>query len=530
MLTRWITLTAFLAASADLMSAASGPSALTVTPTCRFKGHPEEELTLSCGDERKTGVVQYWHTPFGDLETPGSFSKLDPVFMHHDGSLVVPNTSSLHSGLYYCLLQHKEGATLWSYELHVSHDNEIHDEHSDYGQQNCGAFRIRRDVGSAREQEGVSDGEFAGAVAASVLLTFVVGFSAGALTRTQVLRCLRTVTMKLRSIRHQRQSDTPDHGSKINVTNLPPMYDNQAFEMEQVEMEDSTTCATIDSTISSTASLAPAKPQRSFRQKQEEQQETKAYLEGCDYMKVEEEMERRSLEENNEGCDVEEEEEKEFRGSFFFSDKEGGSQTETEEECSEDQEVREERESKEEKRQCEKEEKLENNRSSGSTEDEEESRVSTDEMGDTEKGGEENREGEEEMREEKEAEDRENKKEENAAVDICSSDNTDDDKHQDTTKNGTTEGEEEEASTSQLSQGRRSRVIRLYQYDEDGQRYGHLPQPKPNEPGPAPRLKQRSLSLTRLSAIMAAASAGPLDTRETGKDGKEERPHFHMEI
>lgn len=40
-------------------------------------------------------------------------------------------------------------------------------------------------------QEGVSDGQFAGAVAASVLLTFVFGFSAGALTRAHVLRCVQ---------------------------------------------------------------------------------------------------------------------------------------------------------------------------------------------------------------------------------------------------------------------------------------------------------------------------------------------------
>lgn len=107
--------------------------------------------------------------------------------MHHDESLVIPITSSVHSGLYYCLLQHTEGITLWSYELHVSHETQ---EHSKYEQaSSCEALRLRRDVGSDTErQTAVSDGKFAGAVAASVLLTFVLGFSAGALSRTHVLR------------------------------------------------------------------------------------------------------------------------------------------------------------------------------------------------------------------------------------------------------------------------------------------------------------------------------------------------------
>lgn len=110
--------------------------------------------------------------------------------MHHDGSLVLHNTSTLHSGLYYCLLQHTDGTTLWPYQLQVSHDNK---EYSKYEQHSsCGAFRFRRDVGSdAERQDVVSDGQFAGAVAASVLLTFVFGFSAGALSRTHVLRCIQ---------------------------------------------------------------------------------------------------------------------------------------------------------------------------------------------------------------------------------------------------------------------------------------------------------------------------------------------------
>ncbi|XP_030262409.1 uncharacterized protein LOC115574896 [Sparus aurata] len=469
MLNRWLTLTALLAASAN-----PGRAAFTVAPTCRVKGHPELELTLDCGDGENAGVVQYWHTPFGDLQSPGSHSKLDPVFMHHDGSLVLHNTSTLHSGLYYCLLQHTEGTTLWPYQLHVSHDNK---EYSKYEQHSsCGAFRFRRDVGSdAERQDVVSNGQFAGAVAASVLLTFVFGFSAGALSRTHVLRCLGAVATKVPSPWKRSQADTPDHASTVTMTTPPAMYDNQTFQMEQVE-------------ISPTNSPPPPKPQRSFRDKRREEQETTTYLEGCDYKQEEErgkeEVAGGSLEERNKGSVVEKEEE---RGQN------GGSQTETDEESSEEVEKEngESREEITEEKEVEEAGEQENKNKEG-----EWSRGQEVE----EKGSDEDREEEEEGQRSEKEEDGET---------------------------GSNKQEDPEPATSPPRPSRRSRVIRLYQYDDDGQRYGHLPDPAPEEPGPAPRLKQRSLSLTRLSAIMTAASAGPLETEETGG---EERTHFHMEI
>ncbi|XP_034557510.1 uncharacterized protein LOC117825699 [Notolabrus celidotus] len=509
MLTRWITFTAFLAASADPASAANGQRGLTVAPTCRVKGHPEGELTLRCGDEKSTGVVQYWHTPFGQLETSGFLSELDPLFVHHDGSLVVSNASSLHSGLYYCLLQHKEGTTLWPFKLSVSPNSQTDAEHTE--QQSCGAFRyrFRRGVGSVEgRQAGVSNVQFAGAVAASVLLTFVLGFSAGALSRSRVLRCLDGITRRLRSPRQNHpQADTSDHGSEVSTT-LPNTYSNEALEMEEVTLEeDSVISVTLESTVSSTASSPPAKPQRSFRQKREEEPEATAYLEGCDYVKVEEKQ--MSVKESEEGCDGEAEEEGQTSASFYLSDKDRGSPSGTEEDESEDQEQRDERESKEENRDSKQEEELEEG-------NEVEIRRSSDRDGEDSTGSEE----EEDNKEGEETEDEEGLKEEADVNDETVSD---------TMAHSTSEDGEEEPSTSPPSRGRRSRVIRLYQYDEDGQRYGHLPDPKPDEPGPNPRLKQRSLSLTRLNAIMAAASGGPLDT-ETGKEGKEERPHFHMDI
>ncbi|KAM7398853.1 hypothetical protein PAMP_018162 [Pampus punctatissimus] len=545
MLTRWLTFTAFLIGSVNPDRAAIGQDALTVAPTCRIKGHPEVELTLNCGDEKHAGVVKYWHTPYGDFHTPSFYSKLDPVFMHHDGSLVFPNSSRLHSGLYYCLQQHTDGATLWSYELHVGPNNQKNQEHGGYeGGSSCGALRFRRDVGSEEEKQAeVSYGQFAGAVVASVLLTFVLGFSAGALSRNHVLRCLETVTKRLQSLRQQQcQTD----GSEVTMTTLPPMYDNRA-QMEQMWDDDSTNCASMETTISSTASSPPAKPQRSFRHKREQEQEITAYLKGCDHVKEEEkrleeeEEVRRSLEEKNKGCDGEAEEEE---------GENGASETETDEDkCSED------REKKDGRRESGEEEVEDDNRSKENgveTSSSEEEKWRDEKMGEEgwreERGGDD---GEKKRSEEDEEEDisRDSKESSGDTEDeTCGKKHGvergeegeeggeggegGDGREGGEGRKGSEGGEGGEASSSLLRPGRRSRVIRLYQYNEDGQRYCHLPDSAPGDTGPAPRLKQRSLSLTRLNAIMAAASAGPLDTsqRETEREEKQEKPHFHMEI
>lgn len=78
---------------------------------------------------------------------------------------------------------------------------------------------------------------------------------------------------------------------------------------------------------------------------------------------------------------------------------------------------------------------------------------------------------------------------------------------------------------SQKDQRVPSRAIRLYQYDEEGQPF--VPQPGPGEPGPAPWLHQRSVSLTRRSSITAAASAAPLEPKDTQRA---DSSSFHMEI
>lgn len=109
---------------------------------------------------------------------------------------------------------------------------------------------------------------------------------------------------------------------------------------------------------------------------------------------------------------------------------------------------------------------------------------------------------------------------EDMKTDLCSRTGS---KKQDTKQIGT----ENTTVSSPPQSGHHTRVIWLYQYDEEGKRYSHLPEPTMNATCPNLRPKHRFVSLTRLNAIMAAASAELLNTREAER---EERPHFNMEI
>ncbi|MEQ2248529.1 hypothetical protein ILYODFUR_019949 [Ilyodon furcidens] len=477
MFTRWLTFIAFLAGSINPGSRASGWGSVTFASTCRVKVEPEEELILHCGDGRNGGVVQFWHTPFGDLQTSGSLSNLDPVFMHQDGNIVIPNSSIHHSGLYYCILQHTEGSILWPFELYVGLSNQNMED--DYeGGNGCPARRFRRNAGSPSERKSVVSEEiFAGAVAATILLTFVVGFSAGALSRTHVLRCLQAVRMRLCPKRRRHETDEPD-GSQVTVTTLPPMYETHAFKKRVMHHDSPVYRTTETPPVPLTTPSPPAKPKRSFRHK--EQPEGAAYLEGCGYNRA------KGM---KGGCDGEA---KETTKLSFFLEENEGSQSETEEDkFSEDREE----------------------------EDGEASRERVDwRMEKQDVAGEHSR--REEMRNE----------EDERQTDECeeleqASTETDEER---SIKNDTEtmKGETTREDVSSSSPRRHRRVIRLYQYDEDGQRYSHLPDPPHKASEPVPRLKQRSLSLTRLNAIMAAASTGPMESKEKG----EEKPHFRMDI
>ena len=64
-------------------------------------------------------------------------------------------------------------------------------------------------------QAGVTNSVFAGAMVASVLLTFVVGFSAGVLSQPQVLRWVRTSLLK--RTRYTAQVENNDNNGDVAV-------------------------------------------------------------------------------------------------------------------------------------------------------------------------------------------------------------------------------------------------------------------------------------------------------------------------
>lgn len=290
------------------------------------------------------------------------------------------------------------------------------------------------------------------------------------------------------------------------MTTLTPRYNNQSIEMEPVDK------------IFSKALSPPAKPQRSLRIKQEEEQGTTTYLEGCDYMQEEqrimEEVGGKDPEKINKVCERETEEED---VEFYLTEDRGGQRETDEDICSEQGEEKERRKSTEETKEerqeveekCEQ-ENMRNNEQKGERASEEEGVNSN-----KDKGRDNKMEKEKEWKGKKQGESQ--SREENKEMDICSKIGT---KEHAMVRNGINEGE---TVLSPPHLGRCSRVIRLYQYDDEGQRYCHLPEPSPDEPGPAPRVKHRSISLTRLNAIMAITSATPLDARETDR---KETPHM----
>ncbi|KAJ8368049.1 hypothetical protein SKAU_G00080770 [Synaphobranchus kaupii] len=64
--------------------------------------------------------------------------------------------------------------------------------------------------------------------------------------------------------------------------------------------------------------------------------------------------------------------------------------------------------------------------------------------------------------------------------------------------------EETDPASERSARTSKRRVIKVYNYDEEGNKYGHV---RDSQDESAPGMKQRSLSLTRLNAIMASATA-----------------------
>lgn len=259
------------------------------------------------------------------------------------------------------------------------------------------------------------------------------------------------------------------------------MYDNHAFDTEMMQ-DNSLTCGNMEARVSVTTPSPPAKPKRSLRHKKEKEPEATAYLEGCDYTKEEKmEVAGGSVGGIKIECDAKAQAEEETTQSSFYIEDEG-TQRETDQDKSLD-------------------------------DSEEKGEAPGEQNGSKEEVRREENAGEQKTEEGKEAEHRKE-------LDRPTGAERSSEMETSTSRNDSTEGE---ASSS--APRRRSRIIRVHQYDEDGQRYCHLPDPGSEGPEPAPRLKQRSLSLTRLSAIMAAATAGPMDARDS-----EETSHFHMDI
>ncbi|KAL0973104.1 hypothetical protein UPYG_G00199020 [Umbra pygmaea] len=378
-----------------------GVVSLTIGQISSVKVHPGKCLILPCNNTRHAGVIPYWHTPFGRVQNSSlHVNQLDVVAMQQNGSLQI-NFSPYHSGLYYCLLKAGIRTTLTPYFLIAS------------GQQEHVVNPRRvRSVMSEDNHAVVSDTLFASAVAASVVVTFVIGFSFGALSRTLLDRCVTWV----RSLGQGRRK----HGETFSV----------AFRKD-VEHDGCPSVGAI--TIENLRCSPPAKPQRSFRSKRSE--EGTAYLERCDQGIVQEKNEREMAE-----------------------------QTDWEE----------------------------------SERDGEKKRSEIEESEGLKEGSEERRENQKEGEE-----------------DGCGSDSID----SEPASVGITDGGQE--ACPPLQPARQRRVIRLYQYDDEGHRYGHLPKPDPMDHSTSTS-RQRSLSLTRLHTIMAAA-ASPLDPERPEPSPDQER-------
>ncbi|KAK7882042.1 hypothetical protein WMY93_028216 [Mugilogobius chulae] len=108
---------------------------------------------------------------------------------------------------------------------------------------------------SVPEEPSVPQERLAVAVAASVLITFVVGFSAGALSRSRVLRCLRAVLRK----DPPRRPDPPCQD--------PPCQDPRS--------------EIVLSSVTPENTAPPVKPRRSYRLNPPAEPAA-VYLESCD--------------------------------------------------------------------------------------------------------------------------------------------------------------------------------------------------------------------------------------------------------
>ncbi|XP_056334679.1 uncharacterized protein LOC130245913 [Danio aesculapii] len=145
--------------------------------------HAGETLTLKCRDSGSEVDSLFWHTPFGQFEGCNHQNK-DPVEICNS-SLKISRATSSHDGLFFCIREDKMSKTITPYRINVIALNP----------------NIKKRLTTAREAEvnaeTVSESVFVAAVASSVIVSFLVAFTLGALTRSYVMTCLQTIRVHL---------------------------------------------------------------------------------------------------------------------------------------------------------------------------------------------------------------------------------------------------------------------------------------------------------------------------------------------
>ncbi|XP_050991432.1 uncharacterized protein LOC127181007 [Labeo rohita] len=149
---------------------------LQVRPENSLHIHPGQTLTLQCGDEGDEVLAQWWQTPFGLFDGCNHPNiKTDPVETCN-GTLRISRATSSHDGLYFCVRLDEMSKTIVPYRVNIA------------------AVKKPRKTREAKvNSDTVSESHFAAAVAASVIVSFVVAFTLGAFSRSYVMKCLRTI-------------------------------------------------------------------------------------------------------------------------------------------------------------------------------------------------------------------------------------------------------------------------------------------------------------------------------------------------
>ncbi|XP_018591665.1 uncharacterized protein LOC108924643 [Scleropages formosus] len=159
---------------------------------------PEEgPLTLPCPGQRLS-----WYTPFGRWENSSVQDSRAPVVLMSNGSLRISQPSCHHTGLYYCLLQESGGNRILPYRLIQAAPSW------------AAGLRTRKRRGAQAYGDAVPQGQFEAAVTVSVVITFLAGFSLGALSRSFLERCFHRLRAKRAAVT----------GPRVSIYSLPVRY------------------------------------------------------------------------------------------------------------------------------------------------------------------------------------------------------------------------------------------------------------------------------------------------------------------